>query len=155
VCFWSFHAALPRVNRASARQLLADVGAKNLWSRLNNVTVSRHDYYYNRSYEKYYYGSRQQHRAAAAEVRCQRSEIADQISKVRRNRSVRRAVRPGLSCRTLTVFECKARSLTLATDLSDPRILHVLYLNRTLVGGAETSIARYPGQLRNADLIGG
>ena len=40
-----------------ARQLLTDVGAKIFGVVLNNVTVSRHDYYYNRSYEKYYYGA--------------------------------------------------------------------------------------------------
>jgi capsular exopolysaccharide synthesis family protein len=38
-----------------ARQLLADVGAKIFGVVLNNVTVSRHDYYYNRKYERYYY----------------------------------------------------------------------------------------------------
>ena len=40
-----------------AKQLLADVGAKIFGVVLNNVTVSRHDYYYNRSYEKYYSGA--------------------------------------------------------------------------------------------------
>ena len=40
-----------------SKQLLADVGAKIFGVVLNNVTVSRHDYYYNRSYEKYYYAS--------------------------------------------------------------------------------------------------
>lgn len=39
-----------------ARQLLTDVGAKIFGVVLNNVTLSRHDYYYNRSYERYYYG---------------------------------------------------------------------------------------------------
>jgi polysaccharide biosynthesis transport protein len=38
-----------------SKQLLSDVGAKIFGVVLNNVTVSRHDYYYNRSYEKYYY----------------------------------------------------------------------------------------------------
>jgi succinoglycan biosynthesis transport protein ExoP len=38
-----------------ARQLLADVGAKISGVVLNNVAVSRHDYYYNRKYERYYY----------------------------------------------------------------------------------------------------
>jgi capsular exopolysaccharide synthesis family protein len=40
-----------------SKQLLADVGAKIFGVVLNNVAVSRHDYYYNRSYEKYYYSS--------------------------------------------------------------------------------------------------
>jgi capsular exopolysaccharide synthesis family protein len=40
-----------------SKQLLADVGAKIFGVVLNNVTVSRQDYYYNRSYEKYYYSS--------------------------------------------------------------------------------------------------
>lgn len=35
--------------------MLSDVGAKIFGVVLNNVTVSRHDYYYNRSYERYYY----------------------------------------------------------------------------------------------------
>jgi capsular exopolysaccharide synthesis family protein len=38
-----------------SKQLLADVGAKIFGVVLNNVAVSRHDYYYNRSYERYYY----------------------------------------------------------------------------------------------------
>ncbi|MDQ1729735.1 MAG: polysaccharide biosynthesis transport protein [Pyrinomonadaceae bacterium] len=38
-----------------SKQLLSDVGAKIFGVVLNNVTVSRHDYYYNRDYEKYYY----------------------------------------------------------------------------------------------------
>lgn len=38
-----------------SKQLLSDVGAKIFGVVLNNVTVSRHDYYYNRSYERYYY----------------------------------------------------------------------------------------------------
>jgi capsular exopolysaccharide synthesis family protein len=37
------------------KQMLSDVGAKIFGVVLNNVTVSRHDYYYNRSYERYYY----------------------------------------------------------------------------------------------------
>jgi Mrp family chromosome partitioning ATPase len=37
-----------------SKQLLADVGAKIFGVVLNNVTVSRHDYYYNKNYEKYY-----------------------------------------------------------------------------------------------------
>jgi capsular exopolysaccharide synthesis family protein len=37
-----------------AKQLLTDVGAKVFGVVLNNVTVSRHDYYYNR-YHDYYY----------------------------------------------------------------------------------------------------
>jgi succinoglycan biosynthesis transport protein ExoP len=41
-----------------ARQLLADVGAKIFGVVLNNVTASHHDYYYNRKYERYYYGER-------------------------------------------------------------------------------------------------
>ena len=40
-----------------SKQLLADVGAKIFGVVLNNVAVSRHDYYYNRTYEKYYYSS--------------------------------------------------------------------------------------------------
>jgi succinoglycan biosynthesis transport protein ExoP len=40
-----------------SKQLLADVGAKIFGVVLNNVAVSRHDYYYNRNYEKYYYSS--------------------------------------------------------------------------------------------------
>lgn len=40
-----------------SKQLLADVGAKIFGVVLNNVTVSRHDYYYNKTYEKYYYTS--------------------------------------------------------------------------------------------------
>jgi capsular exopolysaccharide synthesis family protein len=40
-----------------SKQLLSDVGAKIFGVVLNNVTVSRQDYYYNRSYEKYYYSS--------------------------------------------------------------------------------------------------
>jgi capsular exopolysaccharide synthesis family protein len=39
------------------RQLLADVGAKILGVVLNNVTLSRHDYYYNRNYDRNYYGN--------------------------------------------------------------------------------------------------
>jgi succinoglycan biosynthesis transport protein ExoP len=35
--------------------MLSDVGAKIFGVVLNNVTVSRHDYYYKRSYERYYY----------------------------------------------------------------------------------------------------
>jgi polysaccharide biosynthesis transport protein len=38
-----------------ATQLLTGVGAKIFGVVLNNVTVSRHDYYYNRNYERYYY----------------------------------------------------------------------------------------------------
>jgi polysaccharide biosynthesis transport protein len=38
-----------------SKQLLYDVGAKIFGVVLNNVTVSRHDYYYNRNYEQYYY----------------------------------------------------------------------------------------------------
>jgi len=44
-----------------AKQLLADVGAKIFGVVLNNVTVSRHDYYYNRSYEKYYSAAEAEH----------------------------------------------------------------------------------------------
>jgi succinoglycan biosynthesis transport protein ExoP len=40
-----------------SKQLLADVGAKIFGVVLNNVTVSRQDYYYNRTYERYYYSS--------------------------------------------------------------------------------------------------
>ena len=40
-----------------SKQLLADVGAKIFGVVLNNVAVSRQDYYYNRTYEKYYYSS--------------------------------------------------------------------------------------------------
>ena len=39
------------------KQLLADVGAKILGVVLNNVTLSRHDYYYNRNYERHYYAN--------------------------------------------------------------------------------------------------
>lgn len=39
------------------KQLLADVGAKILGVVLNNVTLSRNDYYYNRSYDRNYYGN--------------------------------------------------------------------------------------------------
>lgn len=35
--------------------MLSDVGAKIFGVVLNNVQVARHDYYYNRSYERYYY----------------------------------------------------------------------------------------------------
>lgn len=38
-----------------SKQLLTEVGAKIFGVVLNNVTVSRHDYYYNRNYEHYYY----------------------------------------------------------------------------------------------------
>jgi Mrp family chromosome partitioning ATPase len=38
-----------------ARQMLTEVGAKIFGVVLNNVTVSRHDYYYNKKYEQYYY----------------------------------------------------------------------------------------------------
>jgi polysaccharide biosynthesis transport protein len=38
-----------------SRQLLTEVGAKIFGVVLNNVTVSSHDYYYNRNYEHYYY----------------------------------------------------------------------------------------------------
>jgi capsular exopolysaccharide synthesis family protein len=38
-----------------ARQLLSDVGAKIFGVVLNNVTVSRHDYYYYSRYHQYYY----------------------------------------------------------------------------------------------------
>jgi Mrp family chromosome partitioning ATPase len=38
-----------------ARQLLTEVGARIFGVVLNNVSVSRHDYYYNRKYERYYY----------------------------------------------------------------------------------------------------
>ncbi len=44
-----------------AKQLLADVGAKIFGVVLNNVTVSRHDYYYNRTYEKYYAAAEAEH----------------------------------------------------------------------------------------------
>ena len=40
-----------------SKQLLSDVGAKIFGVVLNNVTVSRHDYYYNRYYDRYYYSS--------------------------------------------------------------------------------------------------
>jgi capsular exopolysaccharide synthesis family protein len=40
-----------------SKQLLSDVGAKIFGVVLNNVTVSRQDYYYNRTYERYYYAS--------------------------------------------------------------------------------------------------
>lgn len=39
------------------RQLLSDVGAKILGVVLNNVSTSRHDYYYNRKFEQNYYAS--------------------------------------------------------------------------------------------------
>jgi capsular exopolysaccharide synthesis family protein len=38
-----------------SRQLLTEVGAKIFGVVLNNVTISSHDYYYNRNYEHYYY----------------------------------------------------------------------------------------------------
>jgi len=38
-----------------SKQLLTEVGAKIFGVVLNNVTVSSHDYYYNRNYEHYYY----------------------------------------------------------------------------------------------------
>ena len=38
-----------------ARQLLTDVGAKIFGVVLNNVSVTRHDYYYYRKYQRYYY----------------------------------------------------------------------------------------------------
>ena len=38
-----------------ARQMLTEVGAKIFGVVLNNVTVSRHDYYYTKKYEQYYY----------------------------------------------------------------------------------------------------
>jgi succinoglycan biosynthesis transport protein ExoP len=38
-----------------AKQLLSDVGAKIFGVVLNNVTVSRHDYYYYNRYHRYYY----------------------------------------------------------------------------------------------------
>jgi len=38
-----------------SRQLLVDVGAKIFGVVLNNVNVSRHDYYYYQSYDKYYH----------------------------------------------------------------------------------------------------
>ncbi|HEY8184914.1 MAG TPA: polysaccharide biosynthesis tyrosine autokinase [Pyrinomonadaceae bacterium] len=40
-----------------SRQLLIDVGAKIFGVVLNNVTVSRQDYYYYQNYERYYYAS--------------------------------------------------------------------------------------------------
>lgn len=40
-----------------ARQMLTDVGAKIFGVVLNNVTVSRQDYYYNKKYANYYYGA--------------------------------------------------------------------------------------------------
>lgn len=39
------------------KQLLADVGAKILGVVLNNVALSRHDYYYNRKYDQNYYAN--------------------------------------------------------------------------------------------------
>ncbi|HEV7475661.1 MAG TPA: polysaccharide biosynthesis tyrosine autokinase [Pyrinomonadaceae bacterium] len=39
------------------KQLLADVGAKILGVVLNNVTLSRQDYYYNRNYDRNYYAN--------------------------------------------------------------------------------------------------
>jgi capsular exopolysaccharide synthesis family protein len=39
-----------------ARQLLTDVGAKIFGVVLNNVTVTRHDYYSYKNYQHYYYG---------------------------------------------------------------------------------------------------
>ena len=50
-----------------ARQLLTDVGAKIFGVVLNNVAVSRHDYYYNRKYERYYYPSADEQRSAVSE----------------------------------------------------------------------------------------
>ena len=38
-----------------SRQLLTEVGAKIFGVVLNNVTITSHDYYYNRNYERYYY----------------------------------------------------------------------------------------------------
>jgi succinoglycan biosynthesis transport protein ExoP len=38
-----------------SKQLLTEVGAKIFGVVLNNVTLSAHDYYYNRNYESYYY----------------------------------------------------------------------------------------------------
>ncbi|HSS20295.1 MAG TPA: polysaccharide biosynthesis tyrosine autokinase [Pyrinomonadaceae bacterium] len=40
-----------------SKQLLSDVGAKIFGVVLNNVAVSRQDYYYNRTYERYYYAA--------------------------------------------------------------------------------------------------
>lgn len=55
-----------------SKQLLSDVGAKIFGVVLNNVTVSRHDYYYNRTYEKYYYSNGNDHeseKASSAQLR--------------------------------------------------------------------------------------
>jgi capsular exopolysaccharide synthesis family protein len=68
-----------------SKQLLADVGAKIFGVVLNNVTVSRHDYYYNRSYEKYYYSKAEVETDQRSEVRDQRSEIRGQRSEDRRS----------------------------------------------------------------------
>jgi Mrp family chromosome partitioning ATPase len=51
-----------------AKQLLSDVGAKVFGVVLNNVTVSRHDYYYHR-YHDYYYNREHDDFYADAEPR--------------------------------------------------------------------------------------
>lgn len=48
-----------------SKQLLVDVGAKIFGVVLNNVTVSRHDYYYNRYYDYYYNREHDEHYAEA------------------------------------------------------------------------------------------
>ena len=80
-----------------ARQLLTEVGARIFGVVLNNVSVSRHDYYYNRKYERYYYeaeenpaANRRHHRIVErreSEVRSQRSEVRSQRSEVRGQKS--------------------------------------------------------------------
>jgi len=47
-----------------AKQLLSDVGAKIFGVVLNNVTVSRHDYYYYNRYHRYYYRSDEENEAS-------------------------------------------------------------------------------------------
>ncbi len=51
-----------------SKQLLADVGAKIFGVVLNNVAVSRQDYYYNRSYERYYYASAEEDEQATKSI---------------------------------------------------------------------------------------
>jgi capsular exopolysaccharide synthesis family protein len=52
-----------------SKQLLADVGARIFGVVLNNVTVSRQDYYYNRSYEQYYYAAEEAEETATGRLR--------------------------------------------------------------------------------------
>jgi succinoglycan biosynthesis transport protein ExoP len=49
-----------------SKQLLSDVGAKIFGVVLNNVTVSRQDYYYNRTYERYYYAAAEETEEASS-----------------------------------------------------------------------------------------